>query len=183
MGHAFGPDSREIHDQILRLDRYLGVFLDSLFRLRDSTRIIIALTADHGIQPFPAIHAARTKGAVARYADLEPLYAETVMRLADRGVDTSALRFAEGMVSVNRAAFKRAHVDADSVLQRFAEAARKVPGVGRVDYVRSLAQADTVHDAIARRWLHMLSPELHVELVVSLEGLRAQNCGKAKLRR
>src|SRR5205085_9990101 len=84
-------------------------------------------------------------------------------------VDTSALRFAEGMVSVNRAAFKRTHVDADSVLQRFAEAARKVPGVGRVDYVRSLAQADTVHDAIARRWLHMLSPELPVELVVSLE--------------
>jgi predicted AlkP superfamily pyrophosphatase or phosphodiesterase len=46
---------------------------------------------------------------------------------------------------------------------------RKVPGVGRVDFVKSLAQADTVHDAIARRWLHMLSAELPVELVVSLE--------------
>jgi hypothetical protein len=31
-----GPDSREIHDQILRLDRYLGAFLDTLFTLRDS---------------------------------------------------------------------------------------------------------------------------------------------------
>ncbi|HEY2374824.1 MAG TPA: alkaline phosphatase family protein [Gemmatimonadaceae bacterium] len=169
VGHAFGPDSREIHDQILRLDRYLGTFLDSLFRLRDSTRIVITLTADHGIQPFPALHAARTKGAVARYADIEPLYAETVMRLVDRGVDTSAFEFSEGMVMVDRAAFAKAHVDPDSVLRQFAERARKVPGVGRVDFVRSLAQADTVHDAIARRWLHMLSPELPVELVVSLE--------------
>src|SRR5438477_1288481 len=169
VGHAFGPDSREIHDQILRLDRYLGAFLDSLFRMRDSTRIVIGLTADHGIQPYPAIHAARTKGAVARYADVEPLYAETVMRLVDRGVDTSALQFAEGMLFVDRAAFNHAHVDADSVLRRFADAARNVPGVGRVDYVRSLAQADTVHDAVARRWIHMLSPELPVELVVSLE--------------
>jgi len=169
VGHAFGPDSREIHDQILRLDRYLGAFMDSLFKLRDSTRIVMALTADHGIQPYPAIHAARTKGAVARYADVEPLYAETVMRLVDRGVDTSALQFAEGMLFVNRSAFMRAHVDVDSVLKRFAEEARKVPGVGRVDFVKALAQADTVRDAIARRWMHMLSPELPVELVVSLE--------------
>jgi len=92
-----------------------------------------------------------------------------VTRLAARGVDTAALRFAEGMLFVDRAAFARAHVDVDSVLWRFADDARKVPGVGRVDFVRSLAQADTVRDAVARRWIHMLSPELPVELVVSLE--------------
>jgi predicted AlkP superfamily pyrophosphatase or phosphodiesterase len=169
VGHAFGPDSREIHDQILRLDRYLGTFFDSLFRLRDSTRVVIALTADHGIQPFPAVHAARTKGAVARYADLQPLYATTLAQLTARGVDSSAFTFAEAMVFVNRAAFARAHVDVDSALRRFAENARKVPGVGRVDFVHALAQADTVHDAVARRWIHMLSPELPVELVVSLD--------------
>jgi predicted AlkP superfamily pyrophosphatase or phosphodiesterase len=169
VGHAFGPDSREIHDQILRLDRYLGAFLDSLFKLRDSTRIVIALTADHGVQPFPAIHAARARGAVARYADVDPVYADLLAAVAARGVDTSALHFAEGMIFVDRAAFARAHVDVDSTLRRFADALRRVPGVGRVDFVRALAQADTVHDAVARRWLHMLSPELPVELVVSLE--------------
>ncbi|PYP44568.1 MAG: hypothetical protein DMD42_07655, partial [Gemmatimonadetes bacterium] len=31
VGHAFGPDSREIHDQVVRLDRYLGRFLEQLF--------------------------------------------------------------------------------------------------------------------------------------------------------
>lgn len=169
VGHAYGPDSREIHDQILRLDRYLGAFLDSLFKLRDSTRVFIALTADHGIQPFPAIHAARTRGAVARYADVDAVYAELLAAVSARGVDTSALQFAEGMLFVDRSAFARVHVDVDSTLRRFADAARRVPGVGRVDFVRALAQADTVHDAVARRWLHMLSPELPVALVVSLE--------------
>ena len=32
VGHRYGPDSREIHDQVLRLDRALGVFLDSSSR-------------------------------------------------------------------------------------------------------------------------------------------------------
>ena len=169
VGHAFGPDSREIHDQILRLDRYLGAFLDSLFKLRDSTRVIIALTADHGVQPFPAIHAARVRGAASRYVDLDPAYADLLASVSARGVDTSALHFTEGMIFVDRSAFARAHLDVDSTLRRFADAMRKVPGVGRADLVRALAQADTVHDAIARRWLHMLSPELPVELVVSLE--------------
>jgi arylsulfatase A-like enzyme len=169
VGHAFGPDSREIHDQILRLDRYLGVFLDSLFRIRDSTRIVIALTADHGIQPFPAMHAARTKGAVARYVDLDTTFERMATALAARGVDTSTLHFAEGMLFADRAAFAAAQVNMDSVLKRFAGEARRVPGVGRVDFVRALGQSDTVHDAVARRWIHMLSPELPVELVVSLE--------------
>jgi hypothetical protein len=101
--------------------------------------------------------------------DLDGLYANMVSALAARHVDTSSLRFAEGMLFANRHAFDAAHVDMDSALKRFAEDARKVPGVGRVDFLRALAQADTVHDAVARRWLHMLSPDLPVELVVSLE--------------
>ena len=30
VGHGYGPDSREMHDHLLRLDRWLGWFLDSL---------------------------------------------------------------------------------------------------------------------------------------------------------
>ena len=41
IGHAYGPDSREAHDNELRLDQTIGWFLDSLFRLRDSSSIVI----------------------------------------------------------------------------------------------------------------------------------------------
>ena len=167
VGHAFGPDSRELHDQIVRLDRYLGAFLDSLFKLRDSTRIVVALTADHGVQPFPELHAAKTR-TVARRVDLWPPFSQMMARAAAQGIDSTALRFFEGMIWLDRAAFRKARVDADSLLRAFADATRRVPGVARVDLVRSLATGDTTRDAIARRWYHMLSPELPVELVISL---------------
>ena len=56
VGHRYGMDSREMHDQIVRLDRSLGAFLDTLFTLRDPSRVVIALTGDHGMQPYPARH-------------------------------------------------------------------------------------------------------------------------------
>lgn len=168
VGHAFGPDSREIHDQILRLDRYLGAFLDSLFVLRDSSRIVVALTADHGVQPFPELHAEAT-GTTARFADLRPVATRFGQALAARGVRGDVLRMDEGIVTADRAALAAAHVDADSLLGAFAAAVRKVPGVARVDRMSDLARADTVHDAVARRWLHMLPPDLPADLVVSLE--------------
>src|SRR6476620_9338349 len=59
VGHRYGPDSREQHDNILRLDRALASFIDSLYRLRDSSTIVVALTADHGVSSFPELAAAR----------------------------------------------------------------------------------------------------------------------------
>ena len=45
IGHRYGPDSKEYHDQVIQLDRFLGAFLDSLFVLRDSSSVLIALSA------------------------------------------------------------------------------------------------------------------------------------------
>jgi hypothetical protein len=53
IGHAFGPESREIHDQVLRLDRYLGWFLGQLLVRYGGSSILVVLTADHGVTPFP----------------------------------------------------------------------------------------------------------------------------------
>ncbi|HYJ78745.1 MAG TPA: alkaline phosphatase family protein, partial [Longimicrobiaceae bacterium] len=97
VGHRYGPDSREIHDQVLRLDRALGVFLDSLFRLRDSRGVVVALTADHGVAPFPEVRHGR---AGADSLSVRPatfrgwLYAE----LRALGLDTAAVEFDDGMV-------------------------------------------------------------------------------------
>ena len=168
VGHAYGPDSREIHDQILRLDRYLGIFFDSLFKLRDQNRIVVALTADHGVQPNPWAHARATKG-VPVFVDLDPVVAQTTEKLAARGVDPKAFHLVESMVSVDRDALARAHVDADSLLRAFEDAAKKVDGIQRVDRVRDLAKRDTVTDYVARRWIHMLPPDLPVDLVITLQ--------------
>ncbi len=167
VGHRYGPDSREIHDQILRLDQYLGMFLDSLFRVRDSSKIVIALTADHGVQPLPELHFAGQPTAVQRI-DAQPVLSSTLRALAGRGLDTAtALDFEYGMVFADSMAFRRANVPLDSVLTAMALAFRQIPGVARVDKVRDLARADTVRDAIARRWIHALPPTLNVVMLVS----------------
>lgn len=167
VGHRFGPDSREQHDNILRLDRALGAFIDSLYKLRDSSTIVFALTADHGVTSFPELAAQRAHRAPPPRYDVAKPFAELQATLARSGVDTSAVEFDGALVLVDHEAFARAHVDPEPVLSRFAEDLRRQPGIARVDRVRDLARRDTVNDAVSRRWLHMLPPDLPIELVVT----------------
>ena len=64
IGHDYGPASREMHDQLLRIDHWLGWFLDSLAVLVPRERTVFALTADHGVQPFPEMTGAGRPGVV-----------------------------------------------------------------------------------------------------------------------
>jgi predicted AlkP superfamily pyrophosphatase or phosphodiesterase len=167
IGHRFGPDSKELHDQILRLDRLLGAFLDSLFTLRDSSRVVIALTADHGVAPFPEVHAKESASSLR--VDLSDLIQATRAKLREKGLDDRAFRVNGPLVTVDREAFARVGLNADSVLGAFAAAAAARPGVLRADLVNALARRDTVKDAIARRWIHMLPPDMQVDLVLTFE--------------
>jgi hypothetical protein len=169
VGHRFGPDSRELHDQVLRLDCALGAFLDSLFVRRDSTRVLIALTGDHGMSPFPDLLSASTPNAGAQHVEIAAPYREMVASLAARGVDTMQVELADATFSMgDTASFVRAGLSADSVTRALAAHIRAIRGVHRVDLLADLAQADTVADDIGRRWLHMFAPGGMVRFVVTL---------------
>src|SRR5690606_5686305 len=165
IGHAFGPHSRELHDHMLRLDRMLGSFLDSLFALRDSTRVVIALTADHGVAPYPRVREALGEGAPV-YIDAAQTMRTFQEGLSAAGVPDGAVAIEDGVLLVDRPALARAGVNADSVVTAFITAARSIPGVARVDRVSDLARADTTTDVVARRWLHMLPIDSPAEAVV-----------------
>ena len=53
IGHAFGPYSPQIADNVLQTDRYLAEFLGELDKLVGLDNVWIALTADHGVAPNP----------------------------------------------------------------------------------------------------------------------------------
>ena len=167
VGHRYGPDSREQHDNVLRLDRALGTFIDSLYKLRDSSTIVVALTADHGVTPYPELVAQRANRPAPPRYDL--LLAVVGLRAALRQfrVDTTAVTLDGPIVYVDRAAFAHANVDPEPVLHRFVDVVRASPGIARVDRVRDLARRDTVRDVIARRWLHMIPPDSPVEYVIT----------------
>jgi predicted AlkP superfamily pyrophosphatase or phosphodiesterase len=167
IGHTYGPDSREQHDNVLRLDRALGAFIDSLYKLRDSSTIVFALTADHGVTPFPELVAQRANRPAPPRYDLQPAIATLRAELRQVGVDTAAVMFDGPLVYVDRSAFASAGVDPDPILRRFARVARTLPAIARVDQVRGLAGRDTVHDAVTRRWLHMIPADSPVEWVIT----------------
>ena len=168
VGHRYGPDSRELHDQIVRLDRSLGKFLDSLFVLRDSTRIVIALTADHGVSPLPGTKS-RDPNEGAGFVDPGQMLQAFMTPLRARGIDNSAVDFSIDMLLMDRAVVAAHGLDADSLARTFAAAMRAVPGVLRADLVSQLTRLDTTKDYVARRWLHMLPPDLPAAVAVTLK--------------
>ena len=170
IGHRYGPDSKELHDQILQVDKFLGAFMDSLFVLRDSTRIIMTLTGDHGMSPFPTVLSRVTPNPGAQYVDVAPVWRKAILRMQALGVDTNQVDFYEGMFVVgDTASFVRKKVRVDSVARALNEALLEVPGVYRADLLRDLAKADTVNDPFARRWLHMFDPNSAVRSVLTLK--------------
>lgn len=183
IGHSFGPDSREIHDQILRVDRLLGSFLDSLTRLVDSQRgIVVALTSDHGVSPVPERLRARGDTSAERVS-LDGLAAEAQQALERRaGPGRWAWFSSDGYLGLDRVGLEARGVPVDSVVEAFAAAARRQRGVWRADTRRTLATADTVGDAVARRWLHALPPRFEAEVMVTLAPHRAWAGGTSAAR-
>jgi hypothetical protein len=167
VGHRYGPDSREMHDHLVRLDRALGRFLDSLFVLRDSSQIVVALTSDHGVTPVPGSKS-RYPNVGAGFVDLTPVLQSFLTPLRTRGLDDTAVDFTMDMLMLDRAAVTARGLDPDSLARVFATAVRALPGVLRADLVSELTRRDTVRDYVARRWLHMLPPDLPAVVVVTL---------------
>ncbi|MEP6992489.1 MAG: alkaline phosphatase family protein, partial [bacterium] len=166
IGHRYGPDSREIHDQVLRVDRVLGTFLDSLYRLRDSSKVVIAFTGDHGVGTIPELAPTTQKPTPVRVT-LNELLPGLRAGLRAAHVDTLALDIDQQIVLVDRAAFAKAGANADSAITVLAAQVRDIRGVARTDRFPALL-ADTLNDVIARRWAHQFPATANVALVVTL---------------
>src|SRR6266481_6081013 len=120
IGHAFGPDSREIHDQVLRLDRYLAWFLKRLTDRVGRDNMVVVLTADHGVTSFPERTRAKTGGAAYR------VLLDTMFTAVNRDLDRLAgagapprewLEFDTGMLFLHdNGRFAATGVKTDSIL-------------------------------------------------------------------
>jgi predicted AlkP superfamily pyrophosphatase or phosphodiesterase len=53
VGHDFGPDSHEVQDVLVHLDRELGLLLDHLDKQVGKGRYVLGLSSDHGVSPVP----------------------------------------------------------------------------------------------------------------------------------
>lgn len=72
IGHSYGPDSHEVMDAVLRLDRVIAALLDAIDSHIGLANCVIVLTADHGAAPMPE-----------RVQALRPAIPAARIRLAD----------------------------------------------------------------------------------------------------
>lgn len=157
VGHAFGPDSREVHDMLLRLDRWLGWFMDSLAVLVPEDQIVFALSADHGVQSFPELTVGvhRQQGGRVWLGDLAR---EPEIRLGGRHRVDFDFDFEGGLLTANLSALRARGIDVDSLADTLANEARGRRGVARV-FTRASLRAAPQSDRDARLWRHTLTPD------------------------
>ena len=137
IGHSYGPDSQEQMDNLLRLDRTLGRLLDEAERRAGKGRVLVVLSADHGVMPL--VEVLKSRGVDARRADAAPLYRPVEKALTARFpgatgliADPDPLEFV-----LDREAIRRQGLVAGDVEATISEA---LLGTGLVEAVYTQAQ-------------------------------------------
>jgi arylsulfatase A-like enzyme len=156
VGHDYGPDSREVHDHLLRLDRWLGTFLDSLATLAPSG-VVLALTSDHGVLPYPERLGAE-EANVGR-AGVSAWVAGVRDSLRARWGTDFGVRFDNGILLADLPALWSRGVDTTAFSAAMAAGLRRHKGVAAAWTRRELA-ARPAGDEAAALWRHNLPADL-----------------------
>lgn len=156
VGHAFGPQSRELHDMLLRLDHWLGWFLDSLATMVPPEQTVFALAADHGVQSFPEWIQEHEQRPAGR-AWLGEAVREVRGKLNAQYHSTFGLDFDGGLVLANVGELKTQGVNVDSLAEALAADVARRPGVLRV-FTRAGLRA-AAGDSTTEIWRHTVAPD------------------------
>ncbi len=141
VGHRFGPDSHELMDITLRVDRQIGTLLDFVDQHVGLTNTIVIFTADHGVGSVPeyrmsqSLPARRTPEAELRKLVADGLKARYGRpgRPADDYIQTFGPANEPGVINgniyLNQKALQRDGIDPAECERVVAELARRLPGV------------------------------------------------------
>ena len=130
IGHTFGPNSVEAEDDFLRLDAYLGDFIDFLDEKIGKGQYLLFLTADHGAAQVPFFlnqHKIPAGNAV------DAGYADDISKLLKNkfGRDSLLISISNYQVNFNRVLIKKLGLNKDSVNKTVIDYLLVQPGVYR----------------------------------------------------
>lgn len=163
IGHAFGPESREQEDNLLRLDAQLAGFFDYLDARFGEGRVLIALSADHGVDGNPG-------GKPSGQLDTTALVNTIKQALESKfGPDDYLLPIREAYITFTPALREKRPAEIDAMQDVAAEAALTVPGIAyAVPAHKILAgeldSANPIMDRIARSYRPGLSGDVFLAL-------------------
>jgi predicted AlkP superfamily pyrophosphatase or phosphodiesterase len=172
VGHAFGPDSFEYEDTLLRLDATLAELLRLLDGTAGSGGMAVILTSDHGTAPVPERlqRLGYPAGRIHNDGNRLVNWANDALR---HRLDTEArpvLAFVVPGFYLDPAELKRAGLDVAVVEQALAEALEAYPGI-RLAVTRTelLAAGDRPTDPMLRRVRRSFHPERSANVVIVQE--------------
>ncbi len=155
IGHDYGPDSKELHDHLLRLDRWFGWFQDSLAHFVPGGRILYVLTADHGSQDW--VEATVERGHPADRPTMKPMLERLRAALLARWGTNFGMYQEDGLLYGDTSAMRARGIDVARLADSLADETRTFPGVWRVYTPRTLSRAPRT-DAEARLWRRGIPP-------------------------
>jgi len=158
IGHDFGPDSREVRDHLVRLDRWLGDFFDALAEVVPAERTVFVLASDHGIMALPE-YVREVRGGPAGRVSTADLRARHLRSVEARFDQTFGFALHSGLFLADLEALAARGVDADSLADALATDLRALEGVRRVITRRELA-ALPEDDYDALLWRRSLPDDL-----------------------
>jgi predicted AlkP superfamily pyrophosphatase or phosphodiesterase len=182
VGHRFGPNSQEVMDMALRVDRQIGTLLDFVDEHVGLGNTVVIFTADHGVSPPPEYPVGgRPIGRRAPEADLQKAIDDGLKahygrpgRPADDYIQTFGSTHEAGLINsniyLNENALRRDGIDPGEVQRVVGEVAMRLPGVKRY-FTRVQLEGNRISlaDPIARRVRHGFYPTRSGDVVLVLD--------------
>lgn len=165
LGHATGPDTPQMREMVLSIDAKLGVLLEAAERQAGRGKVLLVLSADHGVAPVPEEQVARQLPG-GRYDGQAERAAVQEALAGAFGPGEYILASSETGFYLDYALAGSRQVSRSALEDVAAEALRRLPHVARV-YTRSaLEQARVAGDRIDLRIYNGFHREESGDLVV-----------------
>jgi predicted AlkP superfamily pyrophosphatase or phosphodiesterase len=168
VGHAYGPESPQVRDIVLRTDRVIGLLLDRIDKAVGLQHTLIALTADHGVAPLPEDLTARSLPG-GRMTNKELFGVIQKGLEAKYGPGEWLASTAGSSPYLNYALIDQKKLNPEEVRRVAAAAALTVPHVARVYTRDQLLRGDVADDRIGRRVLRGFNAQRSGDLEIILE--------------
>ncbi len=150
VGHAYGPDSPEVHEVTLATDRLLERLFLAVERQVGADNYLVVFTADHGVAPMPEVNAARKMpGGRIDPASIRAAVQGALVRTYGAG---NWVAGSFGMaVYLNQGLIAQMKLDLGEAEQEAARAIQALPHVSRVYTLQQMLQGGGVQDAVSQK--------------------------------
>jgi predicted AlkP superfamily pyrophosphatase or phosphodiesterase len=168
IGHVWGPESHEVADQILRVDRWLEEFFAQLSKSVGPSGLLLVVTGDHGVAPI--IGSEESKQLNGRWVDVGPALAELTEELKkETGLSDWFSGTSRDSLYLNPNTIKAAGADPALIARRAATRLRSIDGFARVYTRDDLAAITKPRDETERMVLNAFIYERSGDVVWVLE--------------